>query len=189
MMFDILYFAGCFIRCPATIGAILPSSPRLAEAIAALVHGWRRTGCTLIELGAGTGSITHHIHPALFDEYVAFECNPTLAQCLRQRFPRLAIHPCAIPEPISESYLGRDCIVVSSLPFRSLPEPARHAAADYLERLILSSPRNRLIQYTYLLREPFPLTRPGLRWRRAGRILANLPPAFLWELAQTPTTK
>ena len=68
-----------------TVGAILPSSKRLAEAMARAADGCTR----LLELGAGTGAITAALrrrHPQV--PLVAVELEPALAGHLRQRFPR-----------------------------------------------------------------------------------------------------
>ncbi|KAF7599945.1 MAG: hypothetical protein CGU28_06490 [Candidatus Dactylopiibacterium carminicum] len=186
-MLDMLHFTGCFVRSPSTVGALLPSSGALADAIARRAHGRRQVADTLIELGAGTGSITRRIDHGLFRDYVAFECNEKLAGILQTRHPELRVHALAVPEPVSESYVGRNCTVISSIPFRSLPEDDRREVAAYIERLLAANRNNTLIQYSYFPAVPFVPGNTGLRWQCSGIVLANLPPAFIWELAHTDT--
>lgn len=164
-----------------TVGAILPSSQRLAEAMA---HS--ATGCAaLIELGAGTGAITAALcrhHPGV--PLLAVEMEPSLAQHLRQRFPRVEVRQAPAHRVLSQACEGPPGLVlVSSLPFRSLPPHLRLRSSLAIERLLCRRPDSRLVQYSYLPREPFALRRPAqLRWRRLGTVWGNTPPAWVWEL-------
>ena len=51
-----------------------------------------------------------------------------------------------------------------------------------IEALLCARPGCRLVQYSYLPREPFALQLPGLRWRRLCAVWGNAPPAWVWEL-------
>jgi len=182
LVFDTLRFMGQFIRNQAQTGALSPASRRLARAMADLAQQHAHAGCTLIELGAGTGSITREIEHARFALYVAFECNSAFAQVFRSRFPDLQLHQEAVPGPASSARVGTPCVVLSSIPFRSLSQQERNAVSALAERLVAGHAGNYLVQYSYLPRPPFPLTRPELRWRRLQTIPFNFPPAFLWVL-------
>jgi hypothetical protein len=74
--------------------------------------------------------------------------------------------------------------VVSSLPFRSLPQGDRKQIEQAILRLSRHSRTFRFIQYSYLGRLPFPVdsTHP-LQWTRRRTVLGNLPPATVWVLA------
>ena len=66
---------------PSTVGAILPSSRHLADAMARAARGAEH----LVELGAGTGAITEALceqHPDVPTQ--AVEMDPLLAQHLRE---------------------------------------------------------------------------------------------------------
>jgi phosphatidylethanolamine/phosphatidyl-N-methylethanolamine N-methyltransferase len=75
-------FLAAVLRSPATVGAVAPSSPKLAARLAAVVP---RTGePVVVELGPGTGSVTGAIEHRLAGRgrHVAVEIDPGLARYL-----------------------------------------------------------------------------------------------------------
>jgi phosphatidylethanolamine/phosphatidyl-N-methylethanolamine N-methyltransferase len=166
---------------PSTVGAILPSSQRLAEAMSRAARG-----CSaLIELGAGTGAITAALcrqHPGVPLQVV--ELQARLAQHLRQRFPNAEVLQAPAHHVLAQAHVGPPGLVlVSSLPFRSLPPRLRLRSSLAIEQLLIERPGSRLVQYSYLPREPFALRRSAqLHWRRLGAVWGNTPPAWVWEL-------
>ena len=124
MKSDLLPFWRSFLRDPRRIGAIAPAGRPLSEAMAREVLAVAHPGI-VIELGAGTGSITR----ALFEirhrmtELIAVEKTPELAVRLRQKFPGMRIHVHCASE-VERLSLPRhsNLTLVSSLPFRSLPD-------------------------------------------------------------------
>jgi phosphatidylethanolamine/phosphatidyl-N-methylethanolamine N-methyltransferase len=169
---------------PSTVGAILPSSRQLAEAMARAASGSQH----LIELGAGTGAITAALrrhHPQV--PLLAVELEPRLARQLRERFPTVEVRTAAAHQVLREaSGLPGETVLVSSLPFRSLPPRLRLRSSLAIERFLSAQPGRRLVQYSYVPREPFRL-RPhsALRWRRLAAVWGNAPPAWVWELTLT----
>jgi phosphatidylethanolamine/phosphatidyl-N-methylethanolamine N-methyltransferase len=167
---------------PGTVGAIVPSSRHLAEAMARAAGGAQR----LIEPGAGTGAITEALcrrHPDV--PTMAVEMEHTLAAHLRLRFPRIEVRAEAAHEVLRDvQRRPGPTALVSSLPFRSLPARLRLRSSLAIERFLIAHPAHRLVQYTYLPRAPFDL-RLGttLRWRRLEAVWRNLPPAWVWELS------
>lgn len=166
---------------PSTVGAILPSSRRLAEAMARAAAG---SQC-LIELGAGTGAITAALrrrHPEV--PLLAVELEPRLARKLRGRFPTLEVRAAAADEVLRDAAgLPGETVLVSSLPFRSLPPGLGQRSSLAIEQFLTERPGRRLVQYSYLPREPFKLRHAErLRWRRLGAVWGNAPPAWVWEL-------
>jgi phospholipid N-methyltransferase len=166
---------------PSTVGAILPSSRRLAETMAQAAAGAQR----LIELGAGTGAITAALqrhHPGV--PLQAVELEPRLARQLRGRFPTLEVRAAAADEVLREAAgVPGETVLVSSLPFRSLPAGLRLRSSLAIEQFLTERPERRLVQYSYLPREPFPLQdAERLRWRRLGAVWGNAPPAWVWQL-------
>ena len=164
-----------------TVGAVLPSSQRLAEAMARAADG-----CSaLLELGAGTGAITAALrrrHPQV--PLLAVEMEPALARHLRQRFPEVEVREAPAHQVLAQAADGPPGLVlVSSLPFRSLPPELRLRSSLAIEALLHARPGCRLVQYSYLPREPFALQSPGLRWRRLCAVWGNAPPAWVWELS------
>lgn len=170
---------------PSTVGAILPSSRHLAEAMATAAAGAEQ----LIELGAGTGAITEalrRIHPETPTLVVEMEAK--LAQHLRQRFPGVKVHAVPAHEALeaANDQARPATVLVSSLPFRSLPEHWRLRSSLAIEHFLLAHPDRRLVQYTYQPRAPFDLHHgTQLRWRQLRVVWRNAPPAWIWELARS----
>jgi phosphatidylethanolamine/phosphatidyl-N-methylethanolamine N-methyltransferase len=166
---------------PSTVGAILPSSRHLADAMARAARGAEH----LVELGAGTGAITEALceqHPDVPTQ--AVEMDPLLAQHLRERFPQIDVRTAAAHEVLRTLPRRRHpTVLVSSLPFRSLPWRLRLRSSLAIERFLVEHPAHRLVQYTYLPQVPFDLRRGSdLRWRRLDAVWRNVPPAWVWEL-------
>lgn len=187
MKSDLLPFWRSFLRDPRRIGAIAPAGRPLSEAMAREVLAVAHPGI-VIELGAGTGSITR----ALFDirhrmtELIAVEKTPELAVRLRQKFPgmRIHVHCASEVERLSLPRHG-NLTLVSSLPFRSLPMQDKQRLSCAIARISETASHFRLIQYSYFGRLPFPSPTKNLVWRRRHTIVRNLPPATVWVLEQT----
>ena len=170
-------FASELLRAPRDVGAVCPSSRTLARAMAEGVDV--DNDRLLIELGAGTGSVTQ----ALLDRGVAagrlivIERSAVLADRLRRRFP--AINVIQGDAAQLTVLLGEPACkisgIVSSLPLRSLqPAVADAIIAGILEVL---GDGGRLVQFTYDLRRTSVPERPGLDQLYTRRVWANLPPA------------
>ncbi|MBX3651440.1 MAG: hypothetical protein KF771_08695 [Burkholderiales bacterium] len=169
-----------WLKTPAMVGAILPSSRHLARAMA------RHAGASnaLVELGAGTGTITRELvrqHPGV--PLILFEQNSTLASRLHSHFPHAEIiAECFHQRADRLAQLPERAVFVSSLPFRSLPADIAIPTISALQQLLSGHPQRRLIQFTYQPRAPFRAP-AGLAWRRYVTVWRNAPPAGIWELA------
>src|SRR5205823_1114330 len=115
-------FARSLLRNPLAIGAVAPSSPRLSNLIASRVNS---TSSSVLELGAGTGSITgallkQGIEP---ERLFLIERDPSLVAYLRDRFPGVRVR-CGdavyASHILSSESVGQVKTVVSSLPIRNL---------------------------------------------------------------------
>lgn len=166
---------------PGTVGAVLPSSRDLAQAMAQAAQG----AGLLVELGAGTGAITAELrreHPRT--PLVAVELQRDLARHLRRRHPGIEVRQ----QPAHEALAGladapADAVVVSSLPFRSLPDELRRPSIEAVCEFLCAGADRRLVQYTYQPRIPFPVPPDApLQWRRLCTVWRNVPPAGVWEL-------
>lgn len=167
---------------PGLVGAVCPSSRWLASAMADAAQGAE----LLVELGAGTGSITEALvaqHPAV--PLVAVELQRGLARLLQQRFAHVDVRRASahdVLETVHEQAPPRT-VLVSSLPFQSLPAPWRDRTVDAITLFLRAEQRRRLVQYTYGLKAPFDLRADSeLQWTRVGRVWRNAPPASIWSL-------
>ncbi|MFE3450089.1 class I SAM-dependent methyltransferase [Nonomuraea sp. NPDC059194] len=122
---DTTLFLGQFMRSPGTIGALAPSSRRLAEVVCTSVP--ERGEPTVVELGPGTGPFTAEIQRRLNGRghHLAVELNPTLATLLADRFPLVDVaqdDAARLPDLLRERHLARADVVVSGLPWAAFPE-------------------------------------------------------------------
>lgn len=85
-LYESFSFLWRFIRRPHEIGAIAPSSDKLAEALVGRIPAG--SGRHLLEVGAGTGAVTQHIIKLLGpeDRLDIIELDQMLAERLQQRY-------------------------------------------------------------------------------------------------------
>ncbi|HKT95357.1 MAG TPA: methyltransferase domain-containing protein [Paraburkholderia sp.] len=162
---------------PTIVGALCPSSPRLARRMATAVPAGEGL---VIELGGGTGAVTQ----ALLDRGVArerlvvIERSPAFVRHLQIRFPGVAIvqGDAARLARLLPSDAQVDAIV-SCLPLRSLPRRDVIAIVDQCHQLLAR--QGVMIQFTYDLRPPGPhaIGHTGLVTSRTCLVWANIPPA------------
>lgn len=176
--------AGLFLRelleTPAGVGAVWPSSERLARGMAAQVDP--RGDGLVVELGAGTGVVTR----ALLDRGVpadrlrVVERSPAFARHLRQRFPEVAVlrgDAARLSDVLGESAAGGPVdAIVSSLPLRSLEPDVVSAVLGQCRALL--RPGCPLVQFTYAPRGlPDAGLSDGFVVRGDLAVWTNLPPA------------
>ncbi len=168
------------LRNPRTIGSVTPSSAALARAMAKEA----RSADHVLELGAGTGPVTAALLQELPVEAItSVELQPQLSRHLKKRFPTLqVVEGCAVQALQQARYSGQ-AVVVSSLPFRSLPQDLAAALAQQAVEFLARHSGSRWVQFTYRAGEPFSVP-PGFTWKRSARVWANVPPARVWVLAQ-----
>lgn len=164
------------------VGSIIPSSAVLARSLSKHAHGAEH----IIELGAGTGVITHQLDRTFPQvPLVVVERDGRMAGALRTRFPRPTIVAANV-EDCAHLFdnIPDASIVVSSLPFRSLPVPVADDIISLLSAFLLVSPERQLAQFSYGHREPFPAPTARLMWTKHELVLRNIPPAWVWTLRQ-----
>jgi phosphatidylethanolamine/phosphatidyl-N-methylethanolamine N-methyltransferase len=181
---EALNFLTLWFRRPRSIGAITPSSRRLAAAIAREVEFFGAG--VIVELGGGTGSITRALVERAADttEIVVIEREPSLCTLLAARFPGIRVLQGDAEDLgalLSEAGVGPVKAVVSGLPLLSLPR-------DICRRIVRESfaalaEGGVFVQFTYGIASPIRPSharRAGIAGRRTGWVLRNLPPASLW---------
>jgi phosphatidylethanolamine/phosphatidyl-N-methylethanolamine N-methyltransferase len=158
-------------------GAVAPSSRFLARAITAHVEPSDR----VLEIGAGNGVFTERLARDVSDDRLhVLEIDPEYEQDLRAHAAHVYVTDAL--DFLASPPLDLDAVkVISGLPLLNFEEAFRKTL---LTRLLLESEVESLRQFTY---SPLPLftddwlRERGLRARRAGFVLLNLPPAFIWE--------
>jgi phosphatidylethanolamine/phosphatidyl-N-methylethanolamine N-methyltransferase len=173
-----LDFLKGLIARPKNVGAIAPSSPALARAIAREVDP--AVPGPVLELGPGTGVITEAllergIEP---DRITAIEYDPDFARLVSRRFPKVHVvrgdaFDLAKTLGNGEPFAG----IVSGLPLLNHPLERRRALIQgALARLKPGAP---YVQFSYGTRPPIEAP-AGATVKRTALILLNLPPARVW---------
>lgn len=177
---DTTLFLQEWLANPQRTGAVAPSSPKLAAAMAAWLPADPES--YVLELGPGTGAVTHALleHGLREDRLVAIEKNPRWASLLRTRFPGARIINGDAWQLDELLRAGREPVetvgaVISSLPLLNFTPEAAEALAAKIRQVL--TPSGHWVQYSYRIYKR--LTRGTSRFRlRASRIIwLNIPPA------------
>lgn len=171
------------MRSPLKIGGLLPSSRGLARAMAAPVD-LSKPG-VIVELGAGTGVVTHALlqHGVPPERLVVIERDDKLHHVLSAQFPGLNILKAdAIELDKVLASIGATQVnaVVSSLPFLTMPKPVRAAIQKQMAAVMGDGI---IVQFTYGPKSPISrsqMRKYNLHGKRVKMIVTNVPPANVW---------
>lgn len=173
-----LHFLRGLIARPKNVGAIAPSSPALARAIARQIDP--SVPGPVLELGPGTGVVTQ----ALIERGIApgritaIEYDADFARLVAGRFPGVRVVQGDAFD--LKKTLGNGeafAAIVSGLPLLNHPVERRRALINgALAKLKPGAP---YIQFSYGTKPPIPAP-TGATVKRAALILMNLPPARVW---------
>jgi len=178
------HFIAAAMRSPFKIGGFLPSSRGLARAMAAGVD-IHRPG-TVVELGAGTGVVTHALVQAgiSIDKLVVIERDERLHTLISLQFPHLNIlraDAIELDTVLAEIGVKKVNAIVSSLPFLVMPKFVREAIQEKMAQVIGED--GVIIQFTYGPKSPISIQqmrKHHLYGKRLKLIVANVPPAHVW---------
>lgn len=178
---DQLKFFERLVADPGHVGAIAPSSKRLARAMAAEADPARGQ---VLELGPGTGVVTEALIARGFapEKITAVEFDEHFAMELRSRLPGVNVISGDAFDLARMMGGARFAAIASSLPLLNFPLERRRALiADLLGRLGPGAP---YMQFSYGLSPPVapPL---GTCVRLAALVWLNLPPARVWVYTRT----
>lgn len=178
-------FFRSWLRDPFHVASIVPSGRCLAKLMAANIeHGSR-----VVELGAGTGSLTTAIleRGVRPENLYLVEQQRDFVAVLRGRFPNAHVVEAdagALSETLSELQ-GTVDYVVSGLPILWFNRDRK--AAILVAAMSLLKPRGKLHQFTYLGRPPIGSTlrtELSLTTTLLGIAPMNFPPAFVYEFTR-----
>ena len=179
-MIDFLKAQWLFLRelrnNPGAIGAVFPSSRKLGRVMGAQIPA--DTKGLIVELGAGTGSITKALRKRFPDEkLIIVERSKNMCKYLKKRFPSVNIvlgdaidlHDllAAFDKPVDA--------IVSSLPLRSLDK----AIINKIEEAAFNSlsVNGVFIQFTYDPRDNAADILPRFEYLYRKKVWCNVPPA------------
>jgi phosphatidylethanolamine/phosphatidyl-N-methylethanolamine N-methyltransferase len=178
----VLLFLQRMVVSPKSIGAVLPSSKRLAiymakEALKSFDH----SEDYILEVGAGTGRMTR----ALLDlglspqKLLCVELDLKLHNYMAQKFSMVTTiqgNATNLATLIDREKQGKISTIISGIPMRNLSAIEQNLLVQaYLSVL---KPMGSILQFTYGGISPFSV--PGLKGEKLARIYCNLPPATVW---------
>lgn len=177
---DTGFFLQEWLANPMRTGAIAPSSPKLAAAMARWLPADRES--YVLELGAGTGAVSKALieRGLREDRLVAIEHNPKMAQVLHRRFPRAHIivgdawHMDTLLGEHGEAIQSVGA-VISSLPLLNFPAHEAEALAQKIRSLL--EPDGKWVQYSYHLGNAQPQGASLFQLLSSNVVWLNLPPA------------
>lgn len=168
-MSKILFFKKFLIR-PKSIGAVLPSSSKLALEFSKIVD--KLEPVDILEVGPGTGSITKaiaHKNPKLV------ELDKDLYELLAAKFPDLRIiHGCCLEQMREEK---KPYGLIVSIPL--INNPFKKSFLGELNYLYQQGLIRWCLIYTYGLKSPL----EGVNFEygeRVRTVYRNIPPARIW---------
>jgi len=188
MLRDNLLFLSRFASAPRQMGAVAPSSRRLALAMAAELPNKHQI---CVELGGGTGSLTRALLAAGLprENLIVIERDARLAAHLRKRFRGVRVirgEAQELTDLLRAEGIGPVDAIISGLPLRSLPRHVGSAIAA--ESFAALREGGVFIQFTYFLLPPVPritAAKLSIEGAARSRVWRNLPPATVWRYQRT----
>jgi phosphatidylethanolamine/phosphatidyl-N-methylethanolamine N-methyltransferase len=178
---DQALFFQAWLSQPLSIGAVMPTRPPLARAMARAITSDR----PVLELGGGTGSITRALVEFGVRHLTVVERNPTFHRLLSNRFPGFRVL-CANAEDLDiilpPRELGEIGTVVSSLPRIGWPMARQRSILELCFAALHQD--GAFLEFSYGPASPVPgqlVKELGLTARRLHRLWGNFPPASIWE--------
>lgn len=186
---DEMRFLKCWAGNPLTTGAVSPSSPALARAMAEQVDPDCRG--PVVELGPGTGVVTKALlnRGVAADRLIALEFNPDFCRMLHRRFDGVTIvngDAYDLAGALDGHLEVPPSAIVSSLPLFTKPPKSRKALID--SALEILGPGGPFIQFTYALVPPVRRSAGAYSITKSNWIPLNIPPARVW-CYRTATTQ
>lgn len=186
---DSVRFLGSFARRPQRVGAVLPSSRALAEALVGDLSTLQ-AGDVLVEYGPGTGPMTRVIAERLPDgvDYLGIELDAGFHALLEQRFPRLEFVQASAAEVgaiLQARSMPSPRRIVSGIPFASLGEEIQRGIINGTASALAADGEFRTFQYAHAYRLAAAKRFRSMMeeafsgFRREGPVLRNVPPAYV----------
>ena len=180
-------FLQAFLKNPAKVGSIRPSSPELAQKMIEGISPSKNNA--VLELGVGTGAITKFLQEIVPDEasYLGIELDRDLVRLLKRSFPDMsivrgnAVDASAIHQ---RSGVGKIGSIICCLPFVSLPNEVGEKVLLEVEKFMDQGCTFRTFQYAHGFYFPSAMKLREFMRDRYGKakksqlIVKNVPPAY-----------
>lgn len=180
-------FLQAFLKNPAKVGAIAPSSPELAQRMLDEIQPDDEN--IVLELGVGTGAITKYLRDIVPDSqsYLGIELDKDLVRLLKKNFPNLKIvrgNACDTFSIYQKTDFGKVGFIICCLPFVSLPNEIGEKILSEVDKFMEQGCLFRTFQYAHGYYFPSAMKlREHMRSRygkaqKSPLIVKNVPPAY-----------
>lgn len=170
------------------MGNFLPSSKKLARAVAHTALEHLQPEQQIIEIGPGLGTFTNELRKGIDPKrrLHLIENNPVFFKKLKEKFPN-ENHYLAGFETLTDLWASpTPKLIISSLPWLSLPQSVVDQGITVLAKELIDHPNSILIQYTYGMIDPIPFNEPEVLDIPTRFIFLNFPPARIWLYKKKP---
>lgn len=183
---DEIRFIKGVMTTPKTVGAIMPTSARMATRMASIID--TGSGLPVLELGPGTGVITKAIldKGVAPQDLVSVEYSSEFVRHLRGKYPGVNFvngDAFSLAETL-EHYRGQkfDC-VISGIPLLNFP---MHMRVKLIEDLLKLIPVGRpVVQFSYGPVSPVVARPDSYTIKHFDFVVRNIPPAQIWHYRKT----
>jgi phosphatidylethanolamine/phosphatidyl-N-methylethanolamine N-methyltransferase len=175
-----LAFLRGFLRNPAQVGSVVPSSPQLEQRLVQCARV--REARTVVELGPGTGGTTRALLAAMSPSaaLLGIELDADFYRGLQHSIPdpRLILAQCSaekLGDLLEEHGLPAPDAIVSGIPFSTMPPPVSKRIAECIAKVL--RPGGRFVAYQ-------------VRAHVADFMSPHLgPPEKQWEMMNVPPVR
>jgi len=182
-----LRFLKEYIKHPRTVGALLPSSPRLVKQMIAPIN-FEQATC-IVEYGPGTGVFTEEIiqHKCEDTVFLIVEYNKEFYHELQRKYEGIKnVHVVCDSAEHTYKYLQQYKIkkvdyIVSGLPFTSLPKDVSTKILQVTKDLLGDHGHLILFQYSRFKQN---FLKSFFMDIRTERVIRNVPPAFVFTCSK-----
>jgi phospholipid N-methyltransferase len=168
-----------FLKSPRTVGSIAPSSVSLGRALSEKID--HNSPYSVLELGAGTGTVTAQILRRLPspDLLICLEIDRKMCSRFRSSFPDVTLLERDCRE-IGSIFAGHKIAnIVSSLPYRSLPRSTTDTIFEQKISLSNSQTIISLFSYDFVFSKYH--RRYPIRLLESRPVFMNFPPARVYH--------
>lgn len=187
---DGMRFFGRFLSSPGSVGAILPSSRYLADA---MVRDLKlEEGDLVVEYGPGTGPMTLAIQKLALASrgihYLGIELDEGFHAALQTRFPEMAFALGSVVDVerlLEDRGYSKAKAIISGLPFASLPVGVQEGIVEGTNRVLADEGEFRTFQYLHAYGLPTARRFRAMMadrfagFHRSAPVLRNVPPAYI----------
>jgi phosphatidylethanolamine/phosphatidyl-N-methylethanolamine N-methyltransferase len=116
------------------------------------------------------------------DRLFVVEIDAALCAHLRREFPAVNViqgDATQLKTLLPAAWVGKVACVISGIPMLPLPVAVQRALIDAAFEVM--APGGDILQYTYSLASPIKAKPLGLKGKRRGIAMLNLPPAWVWS--------